>query len=71
MFVATEEILRKFKTLCTDFGKLKKLPRLGSGAKKLTNLQLWKLNRFRFLDAHISRRMHGQELGMVSIEKLN
>ncbi len=69
MFVAADEILRKFKSLRTDYGKLKKLPRSGSGAKKLTNVQLWKLNRFRFLDAHITRRMHGQEMGMVCIKQ--
>jgi len=65
--LAAAQILRRFKSLRTDYGKLKKLGKSGSGAKKLTSLQRWKLARFSFLEGHITPRSYAQELGRVSM----
>jgi hypothetical protein len=37
----------------------------GQAAKKRTNLQLFKLTRYKFLDAHILPRNYTEELGSI------
>jgi len=64
----------RFKSIRTDYGKLKrelKEGKSGSGAKKLTPLQKWKVKRYSFLDAYIKVRASEDQLGKVSISQDN
>jgi hypothetical protein len=60
--------MKRFTSLRTDYGKLKnpKATKSGQAAKKLTNLQKFKLTRYKFLDAHIMPRSYSEEMGKVS-----
>ena len=67
-----DTVWKRFKSLRTDYGKIKALQKKGksgSGAKKFTRKQQWKLRALQFLDPY-SRKGVGNseetELGQVS-----
>jgi len=71
MFTGSK-VKTRFRSLRTDFVRLKRELKLlksksGVGAKKLTALQRWKLQRFNFLSAHCRPTKLPEELGRVSI----
>ena len=57
---AADSIWKRFLSIRTDLGKLKKLGKSDQGAKKLTQPQRWKLQRYAFLEAHIRPRTQGE-----------
>ena len=68
-FVAAKDVMTRFISIRTDYGKLKNTKlstKSGQAAKKLTTLQQWKLQRFQFLDTHILPRTSTSEMGKVS-----
>lgn len=62
---AADSIWKRFVSIRTDLGKLKKQGKSGQGAKKLTQLQRWKLQRYAFLEAHMKPRTQGEEFRKV------
>jgi len=66
--VSGKAVWTRFRSIRTDYGKLKKEAKKGKsgqGAKKLTPLQQWKVSRYRFLDAYIKMRTSEEEIGKV------
>ncbi|KAJ8255321.1 hypothetical protein GJAV_G00203540 [Gymnothorax javanicus] len=61
-------VWKRFASNRTDYRKLKNLEssESGQGAKKLTNLQKFKLTRYKFLDAHIMPRGYSEEMEEVA-----
>ena len=59
-----------FKTMRTLFGRMKKKTKSGQAAKPNTARQLWTLQNFQFLEAHLAIWTETRELGRVLVPVL-